>query len=52
MLVLFALIRGEISHRGLKHDLEVAMIGIESRDIRIAEMERLLRAVKGFEAKR
>lgn len=45
------LIRGEISHRGLRHDLEVAGIGIKTRDDRIADQQRLLRAVVELERK-
>lgn len=42
------LIRGEISHRSLTHDLAVSAIGIAARDARITEQERLLRAIAEF----
>lgn len=45
------LIRGEISRHGLAHDLAVSTIGIEARDARITEQERLLRAMAGLERK-
>lgn len=47
-VMLAVLVRGEISHRSLTHDLAVSAIGIAARDARLAEQERLLRAIAEF----
>lgn len=44
------LARGELVRRTQAHDLVVSSYGIAARDARIAEQERLLRAVTAFEA--